>query len=68
MKLLFQFLIAGAAVGHHYFIVGAETGELTIPFVKDFTLNLGLAYIPFAMLVIVGSSNAVNLTDGLDVV
>lgn len=39
---------------------------LAIPFVKDFLLPLGLAFIPFAVIVIVGASNAVNLTDGLD--
>ncbi|MFO7910616.1 MAG: phospho-N-acetylmuramoyl-pentapeptide-transferase, partial [Desulfotignum sp.] len=39
---------------------------LTIPFFKDFSPNLGIWYIPFACLVIVGTSNAVNLTDGLD--
>lgn len=39
---------------------------LTIPFLKDTVLNLGWFYVPFAIFVIVGSSNAVNLTDGLD--
>ncbi|MCP3941272.1 MAG: phospho-N-acetylmuramoyl-pentapeptide-transferase [Desulfobacteraceae bacterium] len=39
---------------------------LTVPFLKDFSPNLGIYYIPFACLVIVGTSNAVNLTDGLD--
>lgn len=39
---------------------------LTIPFLKDVSPDLGLWYIPFACLVIVGTSNAVNLTDGLD--
>ena len=39
---------------------------LSVPFFKRFTPDLGLFYIPFAMLVIVGASNAVNLTDGLD--
>jgi phospho-N-acetylmuramoyl-pentapeptide-transferase len=39
---------------------------LNVPFFKHFTPDLGLFYIPFAVLVIVGSSNAVNLTDGLD--
>ncbi len=39
---------------------------LTIPFFKDFSPDLGIWYIPFACLVIVGTSNAVNLTDGLD--
>lgn len=44
----------------------AYSTVLSIPFFKDFTPDLGLFYIPFAILVIVGASNAVNLTDGLD--
>ncbi|NIP73394.1 MAG: phospho-N-acetylmuramoyl-pentapeptide-transferase [Gammaproteobacteria bacterium] len=40
--------------------------DLLIPFFKDLSLGLGWAYIPLAYFVIVGSSNAVNLTDGLD--
>lgn len=40
--------------------------SLTIPFLKDISPDLGIWYIPFASLVIVGTSNAVNLTDGLD--
>jgi len=40
--------------------------ELLIPFFKDVGVFLGWIFIPFAFLVIVGSSNAVNLTDGLD--
>jgi len=40
--------------------------RLTIPFFKDISPDLGIFYIPFACLVIVGTSNAVNLTDGLD--
>ncbi|MEW5693205.1 MAG: phospho-N-acetylmuramoyl-pentapeptide-transferase [Candidatus Hydrogenedentota bacterium] len=39
---------------------------LTAPFLKNFVVYLGVFYIPFVVLVIVGSSNAVNLTDGLD--
>jgi phospho-N-acetylmuramoyl-pentapeptide-transferase len=39
---------------------------LVLPFVKDYSLPLGLFFIAWAYLVIVGSSNAVNLTDGLD--
>ena len=39
---------------------------LAVPFLKGWLLDLGWFWIPFAMLVIVGSSNAVNLTDGLD--
>ncbi|RDB37305.1 phospho-N-acetylmuramoyl-pentapeptide-transferase [Spirobacillus cienkowskii] len=39
---------------------------VNIPFLKNVVINLGYLYAPFAILVIVGSSNAVNLTDGLD--
>lgn len=39
---------------------------LTFPFFKDFMLNLGWFFYPWAAIVIIGSSNAVNLTDGLD--
>lgn len=41
-------------------------GVVHLPFFKNMTFDLGPYYILFAMLVIVGSSNAVNLTDGLD--
>ncbi|HKK21246.1 MAG TPA: phospho-N-acetylmuramoyl-pentapeptide-transferase [candidate division Zixibacteria bacterium] len=41
-------------------------GTTDIPFFKNYVLNLGILYIPFIILVIAGSSNAVNLTDGLD--
>ncbi len=40
--------------------------NLYFPFFKNFILHLGLFFIPFAIFIIVGSSNAVNLTDGLD--
>jgi len=40
--------------------------NIYFPFLKNFTLHLGLFFIPFAVFIIVGSSNAVNLTDGLD--
>ncbi len=42
------------------------SGCLYIPFMKNGVVNIGYAYIPFSMFVIVGASNAVNLTDGLD--
>lgn len=42
------------------------TPMLKFPFFKDWSLDLGLLFIPFSTLVIVGASNAVNLTDGLD--
>ncbi len=40
--------------------------NLYFPFFKNFILHLGLFFIPFGLFVIIGSSNAVNLTDGLD--
>ncbi len=40
--------------------------NLYFPFLKDFVINLGVVFIPFALFVIIGASNAVNLTDGLD--
>jgi phospho-N-acetylmuramoyl-pentapeptide-transferase len=40
--------------------------HLAVPFFKNFTPNLGIFYVPFAALVIVATSNGVNLTDGLD--
>ncbi len=41
-------------------------GTTDIPFFKNYILQLGILYIPFIIIVITGSSNAVNLTDGLD--
>jgi phospho-N-acetylmuramoyl-pentapeptide-transferase len=64
-KLILQ--MAGAAVvGMFIFIHPGFDGHLSFPFLKNFRPDLGLFYIVFATLVIVGSSNAVNLTDGLD--
>lgn len=64
-KLLAQFgvalLVAIALYNYPKF-----STQLAIPFIKTLRFNLGALYIPFAMLVIVGASNAVNLTDGLD--
>ena len=40
--------------------------EMAVPFFKNFTPNLGIFYVPLAAFVIVGTSNGVNLTDGLD--
>ena len=42
------------------------SGQLAVPLFKDVLINLGWFFVPFAMIVIVGSANAVNLTDGLD--
>ena len=40
--------------------------NLYFPFFKNLVLNLGIFFIPFSIFIIIGSSNAVNLTDGLD--
>lgn len=42
------------------------SGQLALPFLKNVLIDLGIFFVPFAMLVIVGAANAVNLTDGLD--
>src|SRR6056297_1165569 len=44
----------------------ALQGQLALPVFKDTLVNLGLLFVPFATVVIVGAANAVNLTDGLD--
>ncbi len=66
-RLSAEFLIAGIAA---WTIMQAGqapfSSSLTFPFFKDFLLNLGIFFIPFAAFVIVGAGNAVNLTDGLD--
>lgn len=67
-KLLFQFAAAAIIVIAIYISQDGNPAITTvaIPFFKNVQPDLGLFYIPFAMLVIVGASNAVNLTDGLD--
>ena len=42
------------------------SGRLALPVLKDILLNLSFIFVPFAMIVIVGAANSVNLTDGLD--
>lgn len=66
-KFFWQSVIGMTAVCFLYFttITPAETA-LTIPFIKGVMPQLGLFYIFLGYFVIVGSSNAVNLTDGLD--
>ncbi len=66
-KYLWQSVIGFIAAVVLYLTAGspAET-HLLIPYLKDVSINMGLLFIPFVYFVIVGSSNAVNLTDGLD--
>jgi phospho-N-acetylmuramoyl-pentapeptide-transferase len=66
-KLLVQFAIAGAA--GFWIVINTDPSIetiLTFPFFKNLVVDLGWFYIPFAAVVMVGASNSVNLTDGLD--
>ena len=66
-KLFWQFSFALLAVLILYF--SAETSQetsLILPFFKEFSFQLGIWFIFLSLFVIVGTSNAVNLTDGLD--
>jgi phospho-N-acetylmuramoyl-pentapeptide-transferase len=65
VRLLGEFLIAGIVI---YLLnsMGYLSTQLTLPFFKSMTFDMGLFYVLFASLVIVGTANAVNLTDGLD--
>lgn len=64
-KLLWQFGTAGLATYAmiHFEVINTK---LYLPFLKDAVFDMGWLYVVFGSIVIVGSSNAVNLTDGLD--
>ena len=64
-KLCGQILL-GAALGTFLYLSPDFDKNLTIPFFKTISINLGIFYILFVIVLIVGTSNAVNLTDGLD--
>lgn len=67
VRLMIGFLIAGFAT---YASVLAQPDnlkwQLALPFYKDTLIYMGYFFLPFAMFVIVGAANSVNLTDGLD--
>jgi len=66
-KLFWQSVVGMTAVCVLYFTAASPNAtELVIPFMKDVAPKLGIFYIFLGYFVIVGSSNAVNLTDGLD--
>ncbi|MDO9464472.1 MAG: phospho-N-acetylmuramoyl-pentapeptide-transferase [bacterium] len=67
-KLLGQLIIAGFIGFYLYYnpVSSKFATKLGVPLFKNFFIDLGYFYIPFVMLVIVGASNAVNFTDGLD--
>ena len=63
-----EIIVAGVMVGLLLLMSEDRSSitQLSVPFFKDFAPELGWWYLPFAIFVIVGTSNAVNLTDGLD--
>lgn len=63
-KILLQVILAFAVSYYQYKVVG-DGSQFIVPFVQA-EINIGLAYIPFMMIVVLGTVNAVNLTDGLD--
>jgi phospho-N-acetylmuramoyl-pentapeptide-transferase len=66
-KIILQLLAAGIISFIMFkFIESPQEQQFIIPFFKDIVIDLGIFFIPFVMLVIVSTSNAVNLTDGLD--
>jgi phospho-N-acetylmuramoyl-pentapeptide-transferase len=66
-KIIGQLVVSLAAfVTITYFGDPAYASKLAFPFFKHLLIDLGYFYFPFAICVIIGASNAVNLTDGLD--
>ncbi len=65
-KLVGQFGVAIAVSVTLYLMGDEQTTQLYIPFFKAPVINLGVWWVPFAVLLLVLESNAVNLTDGLD--
>jgi phospho-N-acetylmuramoyl-pentapeptide-transferase len=59
-------IAALAGIAAAWFHPEALSSQLALPVFKDVLINLGWFFVPFAMIVIVGAANAVNLTDGLD--
>jgi phospho-N-acetylmuramoyl-pentapeptide-transferase len=67
LKLIIQIILSIIGISAlTYFSDYSEISNLYFPFFKNLIINLGWFFIPFGVFVIVGSSNAVNLTDGLD--
>jgi len=67
-KLALQILV-GLAAGYTVRALAGPTGHagaLAVPFLKGVLIPLGIFYLPFVVIVLIGASNAVNLTDGLD--
>ena len=67
LKIILQIILSIIGISFFVsFVDYQDISNLYFPFFKNLIINLGWFFIPFAVFVIVGSSNAVNLTDGLD--
>ncbi len=66
VKFSGQVIVSFAVMLFIYLTQNDQTTLLYIPFLKNAVVDLGILYIPFGMLMIVGMSNSMNLTDGLD--
>jgi len=64
-KSALQGLVSLCIAGYLYFS-GIVEPTIVLPFIKSWQPHIGVLFIPWSMLVLVGTSNAVNLTDGLD--
>jgi phospho-N-acetylmuramoyl-pentapeptide-transferase len=65
LKIRFQWLVAAGLALLLVYVQGIAT-TVALPFLKSYSPDLGIFFIPWAMFILVGCSNAVNLTDGLD--
>ncbi len=65
VKILFQLGIALVAAVFLYWLVNGRNGWMAVPTIPVL-LDIGVFYIPVAVIIIAGTANAVNITDGLD--
>src|SRR3989338_781770 len=64
-KLIWEVLL-GCFIGSYVYFSPDTSTKLDLPFFKNIVWDIGMFYIPFVALIVIGTSNAVNLTDGLD--
>jgi phospho-N-acetylmuramoyl-pentapeptide-transferase len=66
-KIVLEIMVAAlACIALGYVSPASLADKLAVPFFKNVLIDLGVLFVPFGVLVVVGASNAVNLTDGLD--
>ncbi|MCR4337949.1 MAG: phospho-N-acetylmuramoyl-pentapeptide-transferase [Candidatus Omnitrophica bacterium] len=65
MKFIWQVLL-GCFVGSYIFFSPEVSTKVDIPFLKNVAWDIGWFYVPFVALIVIGTTNAVNLTDGMD--